>query len=277
MQGAPQQLAFPRLGRGVKALLILYGVVGLAGGILVNYGHAAGVTLWKELACVPQTVLHHPWSVVTAGLLTDPEHWSHLLFTLVGFYFLGPMLEQRWGTWRFLRFVALAIVSGFALSLGLSAITPGESHYFHPALMFGPSAALAALAVAWGRENANAQIRLYFILPISGRALVWITLGFCGLGLFFPASVTEGVASPFGGFIAGILLSGMPSPLRSLYLRVKLFFLRRRGTSVKIDLDPRPRTTVRKRAGSPPLRVVVGGLDEDLEKRRPPKDKRYLN
>jgi hypothetical protein len=47
---------------------------------------------------------------------------------------------------------------------------------------------------------------------------------------------------------------------------------------VHIDLDPsaRPKTSMKKRGG-PPLRVVVGGLDEDLEKRKPPKDKRYLN
>jgi hypothetical protein len=144
--------------------------------------------------------------------------------------------------------------------------------------MFGPSAALAALAVAWGRENAAAQIRLYFFLPISGRALVWITLGFCALGVFFPASVTESVASPFGGFIVGVLFAGSPSAMRALYLRARLFFLRRRGATVHIDLDPsaRPKTAAKKRGG-PPLRVVSGGLDDDLEKRKPPKDKRYLN
>ena len=210
--------------------------------------HEAGATMWTWLALMPP-VTHKPWTLLTAGLLTDPEHWSHLIFTLIGFYFLGPDLERRWGTWRFLRFVAISIAAGFGLSLALFPITPAESHVFHPQLMFGPSAALSALAVAWGRENAAAQIRLYFFLPISGRVLVWITLGFCALGVFFPASVTEGVVSPFGGFIAGILLSGAPSPVRALYLRAKLFFIRRRGGGVKIDLDPRPRAT-RKRGTS---------------------------
>ncbi len=277
MEGAPQ-LALPRLGRGVKALLILYAVVGLGGAILYNYFPGGGDVFWKLLACVPGVVLSHPWSLLTAGLLTDPLHWSHLIFTLIGFYFLGPDIERRWGTWRFLRFIAVAIVAGFALSLMLGAIAPPDTKVFHPALMFGPTAAMAALAVAWGRENAAAQIRLYFFLPISGRALVWITLGFCGLGLFFPASVTEGVASPFGGFIVGLLFSGSPSPIRALYLRTKLSFLRRGGPGVHIELDPsvRPKTAAKKRGG-PPLRVVVGGLDDDLEKRKPPKDKRYLN
>ena len=275
MDGSPQ-LALPRLGRGVKGLLGVYAVLGLGGAILYSYS-SLWPKVWTQLALIPGTVLGHVWTLVTAGLLTDPEHWSHLVFTLIGFYFLGPDLERRWGTWRFLRFVVLSIMAGFGLSLMLAAIAPHETKVFHPFMMFGPASALAALAVAWGRENAEMQIRLYFVLPISGRALVWITLGFCVLGLFFPQSVTEGMASPFGGFIVGLLLSGSPSPLRELYLRTRLWWLQRRGGAVHVDLDPRaPLKTSKRRAGGPPLRVVMGGV-EDLDKRKPPKDKRYLN
>ena len=38
-----------------------------------------------------------------------------------------------------------------------------------------------------------------------------------------------------------------------------------------------PKPKRRARPGSPPLRVVSGGLEEVLKKRTPPKDKRYLN
>jgi membrane associated rhomboid family serine protease len=274
MQGAPQQLVFPRIGRGVKALLIAYAVFGVVGAVLFNYVRSAGTVFWAWLACVPEVALHRPWTLLTAGLLTSPESYSHLIFTLIGFFFLGPAVEQRWGMWRFLRLVAVSIIAGFALVVLFSALAPAESHHFHPPIVFGPSAALAALAVAWGRENATQQMRLYFVLPISGRVLVWITLGFCVLGVFFPGSVPEGVVAPFGGFIAGLLLAGNPSPVRALYLRVKLALLRRKGQRVGLDIDrPKPK----RRPGAPPLRVVTGGLDEDLGKREPPKDKRDLN
>ena len=273
MRDAPQQLVFPRMGRGVQILLGAYLVFGILGAILFNYAHGAGDTFFEWLALIPSVWLHHPWTLLTAGLLTDPQGYSHLIFTLIGFYFLGPAIESRWGTARFLRLVAISIMTGFALVVLFNAVVPIESKHFHPMLAFGPSAALAALAVAWGRENANAQMRLYFVLPISGRVLVWITLGFCILGVFFPGNVTEGVVAPFGGFIAGLLLAGSPSPLRSLYLRAKLAVLRRRGDRVQLDID---KPKAKRRAGGPPLRVVVGGLD-DLEKRQPPKDKRYLN
>ncbi|HEX4517400.1 MAG TPA: rhomboid family intramembrane serine protease [Polyangiaceae bacterium] len=270
--GPQQQVVFPRMGRGVKALLIAYLVLGILDAILYSYVPGAWKTFFSWLALVPTEFVHHPWTLLTAGLLTDPQGYSHLIFTLVGFYFLGPAVESKWGTARFLRLVAISIATGFALVMLFHAVVPIESKHFHPGVAFGPSAALAALAVAWGRENANAQMRLYFILPISGRVLVWITLGFCVLGVFFPASVTEGVVAPFGGFIAGLLLAGSPSPIRALYLRAKLGVLRRRGERVALDID-KPK---KRRTGGPPLRVVAGGLD-DLEKRPPPKDKRYLN
>ena len=270
------QMALPRPGRGLKALLLLYFAAWLVGAVAVNYAHGEG--LLGLLVLAPGAVLTRPWTLLTAGLLTDPQGFGHLIFTLIGFYFLSPDLERRWGTWRFLRFVALSIIAGFALSLLLARFTPESVSVFHPAAMFGPSAALAALAVAWGLENRSSQIRFYFLIPISGMALVWITLAFCALGLVTWRSVTEGAASPFGGFAAGWLLAGSPSPLRRLYLRVKLFFLRRRGPGVHIDLgDVRPKAPRKPRPGSPPLRIVQGGLDDELQKRNPPKDKRYLN
>ena len=42
-------------------------------------------------------------------------------------------------------------------------------------------------------------------------------------------------------------------------------------------LTPMPRAPKRSSKGGPPLRVVQGGLDDDLKNRKPPKDKRYLN
>lgn len=276
MREAEQRVAFPRPGRGAKALLIVYVAFALLGALLVNYGGEVGQKLWLSLTLVPSALKTHPWSLLTAGLLTSPLDFTSALFALVGIYFLAPDLERRWGTWRFLRFVAISIVAGFGLSLAIGAVAPAGPGVFHPKAMFGPNAVFSALAVAWGRENASSEIRLFFVIPIVGRWFVWITLGFCALGLFFPASVTEGVASPFGGFIVGLLLAGSPSPLRALYLRVKLAFLRRRHGRVSVDLAPRAKPA-KRRPGGPPLRVVIGGLEDDLGKRPPPKDKRFLN
>ena len=269
------QVSFPKPGRALKVMLALLAIVGIGGSLLVNYGPGG---LLGYLVVVPGLVSPRLWTLLTGPLLTNPTSWGHLIFSLLGLYFLGPPLEKSWGTARFVRFVVLSALAGTGLALLLARIAPENVRAFHPELMMGPGAVLAALGVAWGREHPNAQIRLYFFLPLSGRAFVWITLGFCVLGLVFPSGIPEGVAAPFGGFVTGLLLAGSPSPLRSLYLRAKLAVLRRKNPPVRIDLEGRPSAAKRPRPGAPPLRVVQGGLDEDLLKRHtPPKDKRYLN
>lgn len=61
---------------------------------------------------------------------------------------------------------------------------------------------------------------------------------------------------------------GGPGPLRAAWLKLKLWWIRRGDSKVKIDLEePKP-----KPKGPSPLRVVQGGREEP-----PPKDKRWLN
>jgi hypothetical protein len=81
--------------------------------------------------------------------------------------------------------------------------------------------------------------------------------------------------APFGGFLVGLGLAGSPSILRRTYLQMKLAILKRQAgpgarTGRISARKPRP-------AGGPELRVLPGGLEEELRKREPPKDKRYLN
>jgi hypothetical protein len=54
--------------------------------------------------------------------------------------------------------------------------------------------------------------------------------------------------------------------------------MRRQGNALTVEsLTGSDRPRAPKRKGGPPLRVVQGGLDDDLKNRKPPKDKRYLN
>jgi len=145
--------------------------------------------------------------------------------------------------------------------------------------MFGATAAITATAIAWSKANAQLQVRLFFFLPVTGRALFWFTILMCVLGLVYGGSFTEGAAAPFGGLITGLLLGGTPSALGTLYLRAKLALLRRRAEhdAPTSDVATRPAPEARRKRGGPPLRVVYGGLEDELKKRKPPKDKRYLN
>jgi hypothetical protein len=272
--------SFPRPGPALKAVMILVAVVGILNALVANWVPSLGV-IFHKLDCQPEAVLKHGelWRLVTAGLLTDPTRLSNLFFTLIGLYFLSPDLELRWGGWRFVRFLLVATVSGFALGVLLDAIMPASVHIFHPMSMFGANAAITAIAIAWSKVNADLQVRLFFVFPVSGRALFWFTIGFCVLGLVYADGFTEGAAAPWGGLATGMLLGGSPSVLRTLYLKAKLALLRRRvsGVPTAHEIATRQPSEARRKRGGPPLRVVYGGLEDELKKRKPPKDKRYLN
>jgi membrane associated rhomboid family serine protease len=271
-------LGLPRPGRALKSILIVILVLGLynafAGAWLPR-----GFDLFGLFAGDLDKVRHgQVWRVLTSALLTSPDQFGHLIFTLLGLYFLAPDLERRWGAGRFLRFLAYAVIAGFLVVMGVDRFTPVDSQpRFHPGVVYGASAAIAAIAIAWARENADQTVQLFFVVPLRGKWLFWITIGFSVLDLVYPTALPEGVVAPLGGVAAGIVFGGTPSPLRSLYLKLKLFVLRRRAHSLSAADVLAAKPSRRARPGAPPLRVVSGGLEDALRKRNPPKDKRYLN
>lgn len=272
-------MVMPKPGPALKGILGAVALLGVVQAVLVNMAKDGG--FFFLLTCTTDALLHgQVWRLVTSGFLTDPQSLNHLLFSLLGFYFLSPDLERRWGSGRFLRFVLTAIALGNLASLALALVRPEWAGIGGRIGFFGPSAAIAAIAVAWSRENPDAEIRLFFFLPMSGRGLLYVTLGFAALGIIYPMSFSEGIPAPFGGIAAGLLLAGSPSLVRSAYLRLRLATLRR--SAAKLG-TPSAEEILRRgpsrgnRGSAPSLRMIQGGLEEELRKRPPPKDKRYLN
>jgi len=278
MDGSPAvSFNLPKPGRCLSAVLATIGAVGILSALFVTWIPAAAF-VFDGLTCQLGVAFHQPWRLVTSGLLTSPEHWSHLLISLLGLYFLGAPLDKRWGPWRFLRFLLASVLMGNLVTIAADRWLPaGSQPRFHPGLVYGPSAAIAAIAVAWSREYPGSVVNLFFFVPVRGKMLLWITLGLCVLDLIYPSGMPEGVLAPFGGVIAGLFLGGSPSLTRTAWLHLRLALLKRRSGGVRVQDVLSSRPPRRSRSAGPPLRVVSGGLDEVLKKRTPPKDKRYLN
>jgi membrane associated rhomboid family serine protease len=267
-----------RLGPGLKWVLGVIAVVGLLQALLVNW---VGFQAARDvLTCIPALVLHgQVWRLLTAGVLTDISHPMGLLFTLVGLYFLSPDLESRWGTGRFLLFLGASVVIGNALAIGVSLVAPPSLSLLHPPELYGANAALVGTGIAWGVNNRDKQVLLFMVMPVSGRSLIWITIGGCFLYLLYQGDVAD-----FGGVITGLTMVGEPSIVRRVFLRLRLALLRR-GVGGRVPTAAeivRAKGPILKRARGdrPPLRIVQGGQagqpgGESADD--PPKDKRYLN
>lgn len=280
------QVSFPRPGRTMKGVLIAIAVFAIAGAVIVNWlpGGQRGFELYSWLRFDPAAFLGRRgfprfWTLVTSGVLSATDHVSHPIFSLIGLYFLTPDLEKRWGGARILRFLLISVAMGNLFVLAALALRVPIA----PGLGIGPLAAITATAIAWSKEHKDQQIRFMLFVPMSGRVLYWLTIALAFLYVVFTEIQYEGTAAPLGGVAAGLLFGGSPSPARALWLRVKLALLRRKGGGLTVEqlLDDdfrRPRTPPKKSSRkAPPLRVVQGGLDDDLKGRKPPKDKRFLN
>ncbi len=259
----------PRPGRALGGILIAISVVGVVGMLAPSI-----VAPFMFLPGVAFTAFTQPWRFLTSGLVTDWSGLTHLIFTLLGLYFLGGSLERRWGEGRFLRFCLLSVVVGNLLALAVSPLFEwilGPQRHLFAGPLFGALAAISALAVAWSFEEADSTVRLFFLLPVRGRWLLWITVGFCVLNAL-SSGTPEGPVAPFGGVVVGVVFA---SPwARRLYLRAKLAVLRTRSKGLRVEdvLDPE---AARRRALRERFRVIEGGADSGRKK--PPTDKRFLN
>ena len=240
----------PRPGKAVIGLMIALGAVSLAYAVARPSGTSAAFAyLMFDASAFLGGQL---WRAVSSLWLT--EQWLGLVFDLLAIYFLGNALEQRWSGSRVARTFILGGIAGNLIVLLAWAALPA-TFALRPRVDFGPSAALTALAVAWGTEFPNAQIRLMFFIPVRGSWMKWVTVATCTLMTLY-----DGHWAPWGGLLAGLTLSGSPSPLRKLYLRLKLRWLSARGQRMTVDdILGSPK---KSRPNPHKLRVVSGGRDE---------------
>ena len=160
------------------------GVVGERNGLpLLGLGVLSPAAVWRG----------EVWRLAT-WVLFETEPLS-LLFGGLVLYWFGRDLCEAWGERRFLlTWFGLAAAAGAAVSLLALA---------WPALMAGRWTglwpALDGLVVAWALLFPFRQILLFFALPVSGQALLWVTVGgtvlyalFSGFDAFAPHLLAEG-------------------------------------------------------------------------------------
>ena len=215
-----------------------------------------------------QAILHgEVWRLFTAGLMhlpAGPGAVSHILYALMGLYFLGPTLEARWGGRKMILFLLGSSVMGFAAQMLAEVLLPGSlSTALGQPYWFGSMGAVEAIAIAWALSNRGQTVRLFFVLPVTATGLLIFVIGFSVLMVLAGEKPHEGLVTPFGGMLAGYLFgAGNPTPGRRLLLKMRYFWIARRAT--------------RFRSSQPRLRVIEGG-ETSQSRRKPPTDKRFLN
>ncbi len=267
-------LGLPRPGPALKGVLIALFAIWLMFAVGMNWA-GVPVELFTLLTGNTERILHgEVWRLFTAALLHQPSGqpavW-HILSTLLGLYFLGTTLESKWGARRFLRFLLLSAVLGYALQFAVLALVPAHmAALLAGPYWFGALPALDAVAIAFALSFRGQVVRLFFVLPVSSVGLILFVVGVNVMYVLAAADRFEGIVSPFGGMLAGWLLGGgTPSPARKAWLKLQL---------ARLDAEAK-REARAKRQKASHLRVIEGGRTErepDPDNKRGP-DGRWLN
>lgn len=159
----------------VMQLIVLNGILYLAN-ILTSQGEKQN---WlADLLALDANSLTNPlkwWQYLTYGF-THSANPMHVIGNMLGLYFFGQPLENRFGRWEFLRYYLLAIVfSGVVWSISEYSIGQNQ------ASCIGASGAVAASVILYCLLYPRATILVMFAIP----APAWVVgILFVGLDLF---------------------------------------------------------------------------------------------
>lgn len=123
--------------------------------------------------------LTHPlfwWQFVTYGFAHSPRDIQHILFNLLGLFFLGREIESLYGRNEFWRlYLALVVFGGLVWSL-LSVLDP------EPAMLYGASGAVSGVVVLYALNFPRRQLLLFFVLPVPAWVAGALLVGLDVLG-----------------------------------------------------------------------------------------------
>lgn len=140
------------------------------------------------------------WQLLTFQFLHGG--WMHIIFNSIGLYFIGRPMESMFGTSRFVQLYLICGIAGGLLQMAFAAVMPGIYGY----AVVGASAGLSGLIATFAMMNWSNRFLMFlyfFPVPMTGRTLLWISLGLALLGVAFPSG-NVAHASHLGGLLMGI-------------------------------------------------------------------------
>jgi membrane associated rhomboid family serine protease len=211
--------AFPPV---VKNLLIINGLMFL---LQMTFPTIGNFDLVEALALHDvRSIYFRPHQIITHMFLHGG--WSHIFFNMFALWMFGQMLENYFGSKRFLIFYMVSGLGAALLHLGVlywelqplydalpTASPEVQTMYLQsPASplngkTLGASGAVFGCLAAFGYLFPNTMIYVYFLLPIKAK---WFVIIYAGLELFMGIrnSAGDNVAhfAHLGGALAGFLL-----------------------------------------------------------------------
>ncbi len=162
--------------------------------IIVFLFTIANETLFDFFALMPRQIFMEPWTLITS--MFTHANFDHLLFNMIGLFFLGSYLERVLGEKRFLRVYFIGGLMGGILTV----ITAFMGFWPEGVRVVGASGAVFAVAGCLAILRPNLQI---FIFPIPFPMPLYIAV----FGFMFFMSFMPGIA--WSGHIGGLVVGAL--------------------------------------------------------------------
>ncbi len=168
----------------VKRLLIANTVVYLASLLVL----ANGIQFF---ALRPDAVLTRPWTLVTYMFVHGS--FGHLFFNMLGLFFFGSPLEERWGSRGFIKYYLICGLGGAALAFPFA---------YH-GMVLGASGAVYGIMLAFALNWPDVPIYVFGVFPVKAKYLIGGMFAISLINTLSPAG--DGIAhfAHLGGIIAG--------------------------------------------------------------------------
>jgi membrane associated rhomboid family serine protease len=168
---------------------------------------------WLAVDTISAIKVLEVWRLITYQFL-HASFW-HILFNMLGLFFLGPTVERHWGSKRFLRFYLLCGAMGGIFYTFLSSV--------HPSLagtLVGASGAILGLLAACAILFPHFVVFIFiFPVPIRIAAIIFIVMYI--FNIVASGANAGGDAAHFAGMITGAVYVFLQPALEKFRLRKK--------------------------------------------------------
>jgi membrane associated rhomboid family serine protease len=178
------------------------------------------------LALVPAEVLRHAalWQLATYMFLHGGI--SHILWNMLSLWMFGSMLEQSWGTRRFLQLYFFSGIGAGICIVLLSLIFGGTA-----VPTIGASGAIFGVMLVCAMLWPNQTVLFNFLIPLKLKYMVMIIGAIAFIGAWNPSSGVSNIGH-LGGMLFGYIFMKLPKmryarfdpvgPVRETYKAWKL-------------------------------------------------------